>query len=90
LPIADWHHSHEDVVWHLGEYQGADVISALDHATRWVPDYLDFDENRALARKAIWELGKQPGPLSRRCCVASRTPTNHCLPKKHAASSNDD
>jgi len=30
-----------------------------------VPPYLDFDESRALARKAIWALGAIPGPEAR-------------------------
>jgi hypothetical protein len=33
----------------------------LYHAAWWVPDYLDFDESRALAVKAIWALGGTPG-----------------------------
>lgn len=53
LASAEWHHSHEDVVWYLGNYQSPEVVEALIAATEWVPDYLDFDENRALARKAI-------------------------------------
>lgn len=65
LASADWHVKHEDVVWYLGGYQSPAVVDALYHATQWVPDYLAFDENRALARKAIWELGKQPGDKAR-------------------------
>ncbi|MFD5103330.1 hypothetical protein [Streptomyces albidochromogenes] len=34
-------------------------------ATRWIPEYLDFDEFRALAVKAIWALGAIPGPEAR-------------------------
>jgi hypothetical protein len=66
LASADWHYKHEDVVWYLGKnYQSPEVVEALISATEWVPEYLDFDENRALARKAIWELGKQPGERAR-------------------------
>ena len=65
LASAEWHHSHEDVVWYLGNYQSPEVVEALIASTEWVPDYLDFDENRASARKAIWELGKQPGERAR-------------------------
>jgi hypothetical protein len=61
LVSATWHYKHEDVIWYLGGYQSPEVVEALIVATEWVPDYLDFDENRALARKAIWELGRQPG-----------------------------
>ena len=31
-------------------------------AARWVPEYLDFDEYRTLARNATWALGRIPGP----------------------------
>ena len=59
---ANWHHRHEDVVSRLGKYKSSATVDALYDATQWVPDYLDFDESRALARKAIWALGGIPGP----------------------------
>jgi hypothetical protein len=66
LASADWHRSHEDVVCYLGKnYKGPDVVEALIGATQSVPDYLDYDEFRALARKAVWELGTQPGERAR-------------------------
>lgn len=50
LASADWHCKHEDVVWYLGKnYQSPEVVEALIAATEWVPDYLGFDESRALA-----------------------------------------
>lgn len=61
LSFADWHRKHEDVVSALQELHSPDTVPALVHATRWIPDYLDFDENRALAKKAIHALGKTPG-----------------------------
>jgi len=33
------------------------------------PDYLDYDESRALARKAIWAIGKTPGPAAEQALV---------------------
>ena len=65
LTEATWHVSHENAVWYLGKYQTPAVVRALFRATQWIPDYLDFDDSRALARKAIWELGKQPGEEAR-------------------------
>ena len=58
LASAEWHHSHEDVVWYLGDYRGPVVVNAL---IRDGVDarYLGFDESRALARKAVWALGRQ-------------------------------
>lgn len=58
---ADWHFSHEDVVSALDALQTADAVPALFRATQWTPEYLKFDENRGLAVKAIWALGKIPG-----------------------------
>jgi hypothetical protein len=35
-------------------------------AAEWISDYLDFDENRALAVKAIWALDGLPGSEAER------------------------
>lgn len=61
LASADWHHKHEDVVSALGRLRAPEAVDALYHAAWWIPDYLDFDESRALAVKAIWALGGTPG-----------------------------
>jgi hypothetical protein len=61
LVAVDWHHSHEDVVSALETWRTPDTVDAHFSATQWIPKYLDFDEARALARKAIWALGKIPG-----------------------------
>jgi hypothetical protein len=58
---ANWHFSHEDVVGALDDLRVPDAVRALYHATQWVPEYLNFDETRALAVKAIWALGKIAG-----------------------------
>ena len=58
LVEAEWHHSHEDVVSALDEMKPPNAAEALFCATEWTPKYLEFDENRALASKAIWALGK--------------------------------
>jgi HEAT repeat protein len=58
LEPADWHHRHENVVLALDALRSPAAVEALLHATQWIPDYLEFDFNRALAVKAIWALGK--------------------------------
>lgn len=58
---APWHYRHEDVVLALQEFRTPEAIPALVHATQWIPEYLEFDEFRALATKAIWALGDIPG-----------------------------
>mgnify|MGYP000907691115 CR=1 FL=1 len=57
LEHADWHYRHEDVVSLLADFRSPSTIDALYHATQWVPEYLDYDDARALAVKAIWGLG---------------------------------
>jgi len=61
LVEADWHVSHEDVVSALDKLRTSDAADALFRATQGVPKYLEYDENRALAVKAIWALGRIPG-----------------------------
>lgn len=58
---SDWHVLHEDAAFALGSLGRAEAVPALVHAAEWVPEYLDFDENRTLAVKAIHSLGKIPG-----------------------------
>ena len=61
LAPAPWHISHEDVISALGSLKTPKAVEALRGATKWIPDYLDYDENRALAVKAIWALGSIEG-----------------------------
>ncbi len=58
---VDWHYSHEDVVTALETWPSPDTVDALFRATQWIPKSLEYDDNRALAVKAIWALGKIPG-----------------------------
>jgi hypothetical protein len=62
LASADWHSKHEDVARALDRLRTPAAVDALYHLTQWVPDYLAWDEDRALARKAVWGLAKTPGP----------------------------
>jgi hypothetical protein len=57
----DWHFAHEDIVSALADLRTPKSVEALYHATQWIPEYLDFDEARALAVKAIWGLGAIEG-----------------------------
>ncbi|MGK3204325.1 hypothetical protein [Amycolatopsis sp. MEPSY49] len=61
LSAADWHRKHEDVITALAEMRAPEAVDVLYRATQWIPKYLEFDENRALAVKAIWALGNTPG-----------------------------
>ena len=61
LAFADWHQRHEDVAMALGKIRSPASVEALVHLARWVPGYLEFDESRALATKAIWALGAISG-----------------------------
>ena len=64
LASADWHRRHEDVARALDHLCTPAAVDALYHLAWWVPGYLDWDDGRALARKAIWGLGKTPGPAA--------------------------
>lgn len=61
LAFADWHECHEDVASALGKIRSPMAVDALVHLAEWVPDYLAFDDARALATKAIWALGSISG-----------------------------
>lgn len=63
LVSAPWHARHEDVVSVLGDLESPKAVDGLVAATRRVPEYLEFDENRALAVKAIWALGRIDGAV---------------------------
>jgi hypothetical protein len=65
LAFADWHQRHEDVATALGKLRSPDEVDALAHLTGWVPAYLEFDDARALAVKAIWALGGIGGDAAR-------------------------
>lgn len=58
---ADWNHSHENAAFTLGQLQDRRAVPALVRATHWVPAYLDYDDGRGLAVKAIHSLGRLPG-----------------------------
>ncbi|MER7515665.1 HEAT repeat domain-containing protein [Streptomyces sp. NPDC126499] len=76
---AEWHRGHEDVVSVLGELRSPRAVPTLALATRWVPEHLDWDENRALAVKAIWALGAVPGPEAREALEGLRDDENEII-----------
>lgn len=53
----DWHRSHEDIVSALDDLITPKAVEILYRSTQKIPDYLAFDDTRALASKAIWALG---------------------------------
>jgi hypothetical protein len=65
LAFADWHQRHEDVASALGKLRLPASVGALAHLAQWVPAYLEFDDARALAVKAIWALGGIAGDEAR-------------------------
>ncbi|MBD7918826.1 HEAT repeat domain-containing protein [Cellulomonas sp. Sa3CUA2] len=66
LAFADWHQRHEDVATALGRVGSPGAVGALAHLAEWVPSYLDYDDARALATKAVWALGSIYDPAARR------------------------
>jgi hypothetical protein len=57
LSDADWHHRHEDVVTALDQLRDPKAVEALYGAALKIHPYLEYDDCRALAGKAIWALG---------------------------------
>lgn len=66
LAWENWHWSHEAIVSALQdcEFEDERCIDALFHLAQFVPAYLEFDDARALAVKAIWAIGGIAGDLS--------------------------
>lgn len=76
---AEWHRDHEDIVSTLGELRSLKTLPTLVLATHWVPEHLDWDENRALAVKAIWALGAIPGAQAREALEVLRDDENEII-----------
>lgn len=58
---TDQHVQHEDAASALDGLGAGSAVPALVHAAHHVPDYLDVDEARSPAVKAIRSLGRIPG-----------------------------
>ncbi|MEU7390106.1 hypothetical protein [Streptomyces tanashiensis] len=76
---AEWHREHEDIVSMLGTLRSPKTVPTLAKATHWVPEHLAWDENRALAVKAIWALGGTPGAQARAALVGLRDAENEII-----------
>ena len=83
LAFAEWHQRHEDVASALAEFRSPAAVKGLVHLAQWVPQYLDYDDARALAVKAIWGLGAIPGLSARRALEQLATAENSIV--AHAA-----
>lgn len=79
LAPSPWHYKHEDVVTALECLNTPKAIEALYLATQWVPDYLDFDDSRALAVKAIWALGHINSPMAEAALNKLKSNSNSIL-----------
>ena len=58
ISTAEWHHSHEDIVSALGKLEDPGLEGLFVKMTEFVPSNLRWDQNRALARKALYELAR--------------------------------
>jgi hypothetical protein len=54
--LLSWHHSHEDLASALQETKYRPAVDSLFKVALSRPDYLEYDESFALARKSIWAL----------------------------------
>ena len=71
LLFTDWHELHEGAAYALGFLGDSDAVPALVHATRHTPTYLQYNDGRALASKAMHSLGKIPGPEAEAALMTS-------------------
>ncbi|AZV76655.1 hypothetical protein EBB79_01250 [Parasedimentitalea marina] len=55
LPL-NWHFKHEDVAFAIQRFRCAGAESVLEARAMDCPEYLDWDDNYALARKCTWAL----------------------------------
>lgn len=68
LAQAEWHYSHEDIASAFDEIRVPGCVNSLRYLAQWVPEYLEFDEARALGSKAVWAL-KKIGDASARAAL---------------------
>ncbi len=57
LAFADWHFKHEEIARALDSIRDSRAIDALEYLARIKYPYLEYDDSRALAVKAVWALG---------------------------------
>ncbi|MFU8646689.1 HEAT repeat domain-containing protein [Lysinibacillus sp. fkY74-1] len=60
----DWHKSHEDIAFTLSKLKPLNAVESLYKAVFHELEYLDYDDNFALAVKCIWGLGNINSPDS--------------------------
>lgn len=66
LVVQPWHHSHQNIALALQDLRAAETADALAAAALMKPDYLDFDDSHAFARKCTWALADIGTPKARR------------------------
>jgi hypothetical protein len=58
LAFEDWHNSHEDIAFELGQdLKDNENVQAIYHMALKEYPYLAYDKAKALATKCIWSLG---------------------------------
>jgi HEAT repeat protein len=85
LAFADWHQRHEDVASALGELRSPAAVDALLHLAQWVPTYLEYDDARAMAVKAIWALGGIRSDAARSALKTLASSTNDIVAENAVA-----
>ena len=83
LAFDKWHQRHEDVASALGKLRSPASVQALIHLATWIPVYLEFDDARALAVKAVWALGGI-GRDAARDALTSLSSSQSCIVAENA------
>ena len=69
-----------------GHHMDGNAARVLDYAATWVPSYLDYDDNRALARKAVLDALKSAARIRRYSRLARSARTWHSASKASGSS----
>ncbi|TCK98930.1 hypothetical protein BXY66_3993 [Shimia isoporae] len=62
---GDWHFRHEDLARAIQQLRCPSAVAALEARALSCPDYLEWDDNFALARKCTWALADIGTPEAR-------------------------
>ncbi|MBO3658441.1 hypothetical protein [Acinetobacter haemolyticus] len=54
----EWHAEHENIISSLAKLEGCNCVDFFYKAIYFIPEYLEYDENRALTRRIFFALGK--------------------------------
>ncbi|MBF6364482.1 HEAT repeat domain-containing protein [Nocardia puris] len=85
LATENWHRAQESITFQLGLFGDPRAVDVLLRLCEWVPDHLAWDDNRALASKAVHALARIPGDDAERALLSvlsSEDPTVRAMARR--------